>query len=209
MTIIGSAYTGPVSETQRAPYAQSLSFLVSQVGARSAQLFAERLAPLGVSPRAFGILSNLDSAGGQTQQQLADALGIHRNNMVGLIDEMEAAGWVRRHRSQRDRRAFDVRLTRAGNALVSRISKLIPALDAEIGQGLTDTEQHTMAALLQQMASTLGLSPGIHPHLSAPSRPDRPVTRARPPDAAPGARPPAPTRPAPYLRDATAHAPRQ
>ena len=184
MTIISSAYNGPVSEHQRAPYAQSLSFLLSQVGARSAQLFAERLAPFGVSPRAFGILSNLDQAGGQTQQQLADALGIHRNNMVGLIDEMEAAGWVRRHRSQRDRRAFDVRLTRAGAALVARISTLIPVLDAEIGQDLSDSEQRTAAALLQRMAGTLGLSPGIHPHLSAPSRPDRPVTRARPPDAA-------------------------
>jgi len=174
MTIIRSAYTGRVNEQQqRAPYAQSLSFLVSQVGARSAQLFAERLAPLGVSPRAFGILSNLDSAGGQTQQQLADTLGIHRNNMVSLIDEIEAAGWVRRHRSQQDRRAFDVRLTRDGAALVSRISALIPALDAEIGQGLTDTEQHTVATLLQRMAGTLGLSPGIHPHLSAPSRPVR------------------------------------
>ena len=157
-----------MSEHQQAPYAGSLSFLVSQVGARSAQLFAGRLAPLGVSPRAFGVLSNLSSTGGQTQQQLADTLGIHRNNMVSLIDELEAAGWVRRHRSQRDRRAFDVRLTRAGAALVSRIGKLIPGLDAEVGQGLTDSEQQTMAALLQRMASTLGLSPGIHPGLSAP-----------------------------------------
>ena len=158
----------PVSEHQPTPYAESLSFLVSQVGARSARLFAERLAPLGVSPRAFGVLSNLSSTGGQSQQQLADTLGIHRNNMVGLIDELETAGWVRRHRSQRDRRAFDVRLTRAGSALVARISKLIPALDAEVGQGLTGSEQHTMVALLQQMASTLGLRPGIHPGLSAP-----------------------------------------
>ena len=123
-----------VSKHQPAPYAGSLSFLTSQVGARSAQLFADRLAPLGVSPRAFGVLSNLSSTGGQSQQQLADTLGIHRNNMVGLIDELEAAGWVRRHRSQRDRRAFDVRLTRAGSALVSRINNLIPALDAEVGR---------------------------------------------------------------------------
>jgi DNA-binding MarR family transcriptional regulator len=159
-----------VSEHQPARYAGSLSFLVSQVGARSAQIFAERLAPLGVSPRAFGVLSNLDSVGGQTQQQLADALGIHRNNMVGLIDDMEAAGWVRRHRSQRDRRAFDVRLTRAGSALVSRVNELIPVLDGEIGQGMTQSERNTMVALLQRMASTLELSPGIHPHLSAPSR---------------------------------------
>jgi len=181
----------PVSEHQPTPYAESLSFLVSQVGARSAQLFAERLAPLGVSPRAFGVLSNLSSTGGQTQQQLADTLAIHRNNMVGLIDELETAGWVRRHRSLRDRRAFDVRLTRGGSALVARINKLIPVLDGEVGQGLTDSEQHTLVALLQKMASTLDLRPGIHPGLSAPSRsaiphPDRPVTHARPLDAAPG-----------------------
>ena len=180
-----------MSEHQPAPYAESLSFLVSQVGARSAQLFAERLAPLGVSPRAFGVLSNLSGTGGQTQQQLADTLGIHRNNMVGLIDELEAAGWVRRHRSLQDRRAFDVRLTRSGSALVSRINKLIPVLDAEVGQALTDSEQHTIVALLQRMASTLDLRPGIHPGLSGPSRsaiphPDRPVTHARPLDAASG-----------------------
>jgi DNA-binding MarR family transcriptional regulator len=155
-----------VSEHPPALYAGSLSFLVSQVGACSAQLFAQLLAPLGVSPRAFGVLSNLRSTGGQTQQQLADTLGIHRNNMVGLIDELEAAGWVRRRRSQQDRRAFDVRLTRAGSALVSRINNLIPALDAEVGQGLTGSEQHTMVELLQKMASTLDLRPGIHPGLS-------------------------------------------
>jgi DNA-binding MarR family transcriptional regulator len=78
--------------------------------------------------------------------------------MVGLIDDMEAAGWVRRHRSQRDRRAFDVRLTRNGTALVSRVNKLIPALDGEVGQGLTESEQQTMVAFLQRIASTLELS---------------------------------------------------
>ena len=164
-----------VSEHQPTAYAESLSFLVSQVGARSAQLFAERLAPLGVSPRAFGVLSNLSSTGGQTQQQLADTLGIHRNNMVALIDELEGAGWVRRHRSQQDRRAFDVRLTRAGSAVVSRINNLIPVLDAEVGQGLTGSEQHAIVGLLQKMASTLDLSPGIHPGLSRPLPHSRPA----------------------------------
>jgi DNA-binding MarR family transcriptional regulator len=148
-----------VSEPRPAPYAESLSFLVSQVGARTAQIFAERLAPLGVSPRAFGVLSNLTSTGGQTQQQLADTLGIHRNNMVALIDQLEGAGWVRRHRSQQDRRAFDVRLTRAGSALVSRINNLIPVLDGEVGQGMTGGELDAIVVLLQKMASTLGLSP--------------------------------------------------
>jgi DNA-binding MarR family transcriptional regulator len=160
----------PPSPPSPPPYASSLAFLLSQVGARSAQIFAERLSPLGLSPRAFGVLSNLVSAGSQTQQQLANALGIHRNNMVGLIDEMEAAGWVQRHRSQRDRRAFDVRPTRTGTALVSRANELIPALDAELGEELTHSERATIVALLLRVAATLELSPGIHPHLRTASR---------------------------------------
>ena len=159
-----------MSSDRAAPYADSLSFLLSQVGARSAQLFAERLAPLGVSPRSFGVLSNLAGAASQTQQELADALGIHRNNMVGLIDDMEAAGWVRRHRSTRDRRAFDVRLTRSGSALVSRVMRLIPALDDEVGPGLSDSERRVMIALLKQLAQALDLSPGVHPHLRSSRR---------------------------------------
>ncbi len=159
-----------MSPSEPTPYAESLPFLLSQVGARSAQMFAARLAPLGVSPRAYGVLSNLDGAASQTQQQLADALGMHRNNMVGLIDEMEAAGWVRRHRSAQDRRAFEIRLTRAGCALVFRVNKLIPALEDELGQGLSDSQRQTMVALLKQLAQTLDLSPGVHPHLGARSR---------------------------------------
>lgn len=144
-------------------YADSLSFLLSQVGARSAQLFADRLTPLGISPRAFGVLSNLFAEPGQTQQQLADALGIHRNNMVGLIDDMEAAGWVRRHRSAQDRRAFEIRLTRAGSALVARVERLIPGLEEEVGHGLDDRERATMITLLQRLGRTLELTPGVHP----------------------------------------------
>lgn len=150
-------------------YAGSLSFLLSQLGAVSARMFAERLAPLGVSPRAYGVLSNLARGTTQTQQQLADALGIHRNNMVGLIDEMEAAGWVQRHRNAHDRRAYDVRLTDNGSALVSRVDQVLPDLEADLACALDPAERQSVIALLEQMSSALGLSPGVHPHLGAPS----------------------------------------
>jgi DNA-binding MarR family transcriptional regulator len=152
-------------------YDDSLSFLLSQVGARSAQLFAERLAPLGISPRAFGVLSNLALAEGQSQQQLADALGMHRNNMVSLVDELEAAGWVKRHRSTDDRRVFELRLTARGRSVVSRVNSLIPGLDAELAAGLRDGERKQLGLLLRRAADGLALTPGVHPHLA--SRPHR------------------------------------
>jgi DNA-binding MarR family transcriptional regulator len=156
-----------MSRSQPPPYAGSLAFLLSQVGAVSAALFAEQLAPLGVSPRSFAVLSNLVSTGSQTQQELADALGIHRNRMVGLIDELEAAGLARRSRSVTDRRAFDVRLTPAGSALVDRVNTLIAPLDRSLGKGLTAAERKQLVSLLSRVADALELTPGIHPHLIA------------------------------------------
>ena len=148
-------------------YAGSLAFLLSQTGARSASLFAARLRSLGVSPRAFGVLSNLAAVEGQSQQQLADALGIHRNNMVALVDELERHGWVRRRRSATDRRAFELGLTTAGRAIVERVNEIVPALDREIGGGLTARERRELTGLLRRVADRLGLDPGVHPHLGA------------------------------------------
>jgi DNA-binding MarR family transcriptional regulator len=151
-------------------YADSLAFLLSQVGAQSARLFTEALAPLGVSPRAFAVLSNLAADDGQTQQQLADALTIHRNNMVGLVDSLEAAGWLQRHRNTDDRRAFSLRLTPAGQAIVEQVNDLIPQLDNQLGHGLEPAQQRELVALLKQTAQALGLSASVHPHLAGRPR---------------------------------------
>jgi DNA-binding MarR family transcriptional regulator len=157
-------------------YGRSLSFLLSQVGARSAQLFSERLKPLGITPREFGVLTHLAAAEGQTQQQLADALGIHRNNMVGLIDQMEDSGLVRRERGLQDRRAFNLRLTPLGRKLAAQANDLIPALDTEIGQALKVGERRQVIAQLELIAESLGLRPAVHPNVAP--RPRRPVAPA-------------------------------
>ncbi|MDQ1609417.1 MAG: hypothetical protein QOE16_2149, partial [Microbacteriaceae bacterium] len=76
--------------------ASRASFLLSQLGSDSAQRFTQRLAPLGIQPQHFGLLVHLAHSDGQSQQRLADTLGIHRNRMVGLIDDLEHRGLVER-----------------------------------------------------------------------------------------------------------------
>src|SRR3982074_2232075 len=96
---------------------ESPSFLVSQLGLYSAQQFAERLQPLGLLPRHFGLLKHLASVEGQSQQYLADMMGVHRNAMVGLIDELEGRGLVERRRHASDRRGPAPCLAARGAAL--------------------------------------------------------------------------------------------
>jgi DNA-binding MarR family transcriptional regulator len=155
-----------VQEPSPTEYGNSTAFLLSQIGARSAELFAARLTPLGITPRQFAVLSNLAAAGAMTQQQLSDALGVHRNNMVGLIDEMEAAGWVRRHRGTSDRRVFEIQTTDTGRELIVAVNELIPELDELLTGELVTADRQALTRALAMIARHLGLTQAVHPHVA-------------------------------------------
>lgn len=151
-------------------YGDSIAFLLSQVGAHSALLFTDQLSKLGIAPRQFAVLSHVCRDQSRTQQQLADLLGIHRNNMVALIDEMEVAGWVRRHRGDTDRRVFDIRPTRKGTDLVAQVNDLISGLDQTLTAMLSDKERDRFADTLRAVADGLELAPAIHPYVASRTR---------------------------------------
>jgi DNA-binding MarR family transcriptional regulator len=94
------------------------------VAAQAAQALAlERLEPLGLSARGWGVLSTLLESGSLTQIQLATALSIDRTAMVYLLDELEEAGLVERVRNPDDRRSFLIRLTAQGRKLQRKAAK--------------------------------------------------------------------------------------
>ena len=69
--------------------------LVVAAGAAQA-LATERLEPLGLSPRAWGVLSTLTESGPLTQIELATATGTDRTAMTYLLDELEQRALVER-----------------------------------------------------------------------------------------------------------------
>ena len=142
-------------------------FLISQIGSHSAQRFAQRLAPLGLQPRHFGLLVHLAAADGQTQQQLADSLSVHRNAMVGLVDDLEERGLVERRRHPADRRAHAVHLTAAARELLPHAQQAADVHEYELLCVLNDAEQSQLQGLLDRIAEHAGLVPGVHPGLGA------------------------------------------
>jgi DNA-binding MarR family transcriptional regulator len=157
------------------PLAGRASFLLSQLGAHTAHGFAERLAPLGMRPSHFGLLMHLSRGEGQSQQRLADAMGIHRNVMVGLVDELEERGLIERRRHPADRRAYALHLTAAAHDVLRRAQRVADEHEAELLAGIGEDDRTNLISLLQHLADHTGLPPGVHPGLrenqrSAPSR---------------------------------------
>lgn len=155
---------------QHASLDDRTAFLLSQLGHHCAARFAERLRPLGLQPRHFGLLSHIAAADGPTQQQLADALAVHRNVMVGIVDDLEDRGLVQREPHSSDRRAHAIHLTAAGRDLLPRAQQAADALETELTAGLRGADRRQLVSLLQRVATDANLQPGSHPSLNRTAR---------------------------------------
>ncbi|MEV6770589.1 MarR family winged helix-turn-helix transcriptional regulator [Nocardia sp. NPDC051030] len=148
------------------PLSDHPAFLLSQLGSHSGYRFTDLLAPLGIKPSQFGTLRMLAANDGRTQQQLCEALNIHRNVMVGLVDDLEKRGLVERRKHPADRRAHAVHLLPAGQELMARGVAISIALDAELLAPLGAEDQAKLLELLQQLSVGNGLTPGVHPGMT-------------------------------------------
>jgi|ERR1700722_37975 len=75
-----------------------------------------------LSPSQFNVLNLLqDHPDGLTQVELSRRLIMHRSNVTGLVDRLEARRLARRKDDPGDRRAFNVVLTPAGLKLLQQI----------------------------------------------------------------------------------------
>jgi DNA-binding MarR family transcriptional regulator len=75
-----------------------------------------------LSPSQFNVLNLLrDHPDGLTQVDLSRRLIMHRSNVTGLVDRLEARRLVRRADDPADRRAFNILLTPPGRKLLRKI----------------------------------------------------------------------------------------
>ncbi|MCC3332087.1 MarR family winged helix-turn-helix transcriptional regulator [Nocardia abscessus] len=140
-------------------------FLLSQIGHHVAHRFAAGLAPIGLAPAHFGILSHLAAADGRSQQELADLLHVHRNAMVRLVDELEERGLVRRSPHPSDRRAHAVHLTDHAHQVLEAAAAQAQAIEDEVLAPLDEAERTHLIYQLRRLSAHAGLPPGVHPGL--------------------------------------------
>jgi DNA-binding MarR family transcriptional regulator len=173
MGIIGGVPSAP--ESPRPAHedrsADGVSFLLAQLGAHAASQFAARLRLHGLRPPEAGVLNRLARSPGESQRELADALGMHAPRLVALIDDLEARGLVERQRDPRDRRNYAISLTDAGRRALRELSAVAREHERALTATLDDAEREKLASLLRRIAEEQGLTPGVHPGFRRIGRP--------------------------------------
>jgi DNA-binding MarR family transcriptional regulator len=103
---------------------------------------------MGVPMRHFLALGLLRGYEGLSQQALADLLCTDANNLVILLNELEADGLATRRRDPLDRRRHIVEITPAGRKAVARAEKALAPHEGEVLSGLTTQERADLRRLL-------------------------------------------------------------
>ena len=121
--------------------------------------------------------------GPHTPAELAEAAGVTRATMTGLVDTLERDGLVRRVPDREDRRMMSVVLTPKARQFLSRMLPGHFQLMAALTSTLSESERQTLVTLLNKIIEQAAAIPGDG-HLDADvlpgSAPTRPILPARP-----------------------------
>jgi MarR family transcriptional regulator for hemolysin len=97
----------------------------------------QRLRPLGLSQGKWRTLMHLSRGGDKlTQKEVAEHMGIEEPTLAGLLNRLEADGWVTREESPNDRRCKIVHLQRRSKTVLDHIFSTAHDLRDELLQDL-------------------------------------------------------------------------
>lgn len=114
--------------------------------------FKEHLGALALKAVEYSILVLLDTNPEVNQKQLGETLDVSAPNLAVTLDRMVAQGWVQRERSERDRRAQNVRLTPAGQALAARAREIGERMEDHALEVLSAAERAMLLELLHRVS---------------------------------------------------------
>jgi DNA-binding MarR family transcriptional regulator len=105
---------------------------------------------LGMRLKQYAGLSTLRDQGAMPQQALGEQMHVDPNNLVLLLNDAEAAGWVERRRDPSDRRRHIVVLTDAGLEALTHAEEAIEDVEDQVLGPLSAEERQALRRLLQK-----------------------------------------------------------
>lgn len=148
----------PAAEAVSADNGIDASYLESLLGynARRAALavisvFLQRMAPYGLRPVDFSVLTLIAHNPGITSRQLCAALDILPPNLVGMIKSLDKRGLIERRPHPTDRRAQGLHVSPAGRKLQKSAEVTATQLEGDVASRLSAAELDTLKSLLRKV----------------------------------------------------------
>jgi DNA-binding MarR family transcriptional regulator len=136
---------------------------VFELTARLGDLMERDLGARGLNTSRAEVLFVLHERGPQVQRELSQALRCTPRYVTGLVDVLEAQGWVARSPHPTDRRATLVSLTERGTAAAARMHAERQASAAALFGDVAEDDLETFVAVLDRVLDRIGRPPPSPP----------------------------------------------
>lgn len=143
--------TKPVAMSTELP----LWLQLNKVSKRYMDALAAKLGHIGIRRHFFLLVAIGEAQGEATQGQLADLLETDKVTMVGILDSLAKAGFIRRTTSKEDRRKRLIALTPKAERNLPKIRKVISDLNRRALSGLPASLSESFPAGLSKMKAEL------------------------------------------------------
>lgn len=134
-----------------------LGFLAHDVSRLRRTVVDKLMKPLGITRSQWWVLTNLSrhSTHEMVQTELANVLDIGKVALGGLLDRLEASGYIERRADPIDRRAKRIVMTKKGEDILDRMQSRAAKLNREMLQCITAEEIEFAQDVLYRMKRRL------------------------------------------------------
>ncbi|KOV92678.1 MarR family transcriptional regulator [Streptomyces sp. NRRL B-1140] len=130
------------------------SWLLGRAAARGRTLVAQALAEEDMRMWHHVVLSAVRDLGPVAQADLGRGVRLDPKDLVGVLNDLQAAGLVVREPDPKDRRKNAVSLTERGERLLKRCEKAARAANDELLAPLSAAEREQFTAMLLRISGT-------------------------------------------------------
>ncbi|MFF2203982.1 MarR family winged helix-turn-helix transcriptional regulator [Streptomyces sp. NPDC058145] len=132
------------------------SWVLGRAAARGRALVADALAAEGMKMWHHVVLSAVRDLAPVAQADLGRGVGLDAKDLVGVLNDLQSAGFVLRAPDPKDRRKNAVSLTEDGARLLVRCEKAAREANDELLAPLSTTERDQFMGLLIRISGTVG-----------------------------------------------------
>ena len=126
-------------------------YQLNKANQAAARFLSEKLAPSGVTAVQGVALNFLFQGDEITSRQLGERTKLDSATLTGLLDRLEAGGFVERRPNPADRRAILICLSRKGKKVASDVHSVIQKANRELLTGFGAQEERGLKAMLRQI----------------------------------------------------------
>ena len=126
-------------------------FQLAKVHQLANRFLSQKVSELNITSVQAMLLGFLEKEDQITSSELGKRTELDSATLTGLLDRLEATGFIERKGNPDDRRSIHIHLTKKGKTMSREATRVIAESNLEFLQGLTDSQKQDLHSIIKKL----------------------------------------------------------